>query len=148
VLNADAIAAHPGVRGLILGPNDLAASLRLPPGSGRAQIALSLQMIVLAARARGVWAIDGVFNRLDDAEGLAREASEGRLLGYDGKSLIHPNQIDVVTAAFAPSEREIAEARALIAAATGGAERFGDRMIETMHVDQAKALLARAGVAA
>lgn len=144
VLAAAEIAAVPGVSGLIAGTNDLAASLRLPPSSGRAQMSVALQTIVLAARANAVWALDGVFNRLDDPEGLAAECREGRALGYDGKSLIHPNQIEIAARAFGPTEQELAEARALIAAATGGAERYEGRMIETMHVDQARALLARA----
>jgi (3S)-malyl-CoA thioesterase len=144
VLNAAEIAAAPGVAGLIIGTNDLAASLRLPPSSGRAQMGVSLQNVVLAARAAGIWALDGVFNRLDDPDGLAAECREGRALGYDGKSLIHPNQIVIAARAFGPSEAELAEARALVAAATGGAERYDGRMIETMHVDQARALLGRA----
>jgi len=148
VLAAAEIAAVPGVSGLIAGTNDLAASLRLPPSSGRAQMGVALQTIVLAARASQVWALDGVFNRLDDPEGLAAECGEGRALGYDGKSLIHPNQIEIAARAFGPSEDELAEARALIAAATGGAERYEGRMIEAMHVDQARALLERAGDAA
>ena len=144
VFAAAAIAAVPGVAGLIAGTNDLAATLRLPPSSGRAQMSVALQTIVLAARAGGVWALDGVFNRLDDAEGLAAECREGRALGFDGKSLIHPGQLAIAARAFGPSEAEIADARALIAAATGGAERYEGRMIEAMHVDQARALLERA----
>lgn len=144
VLAAAEIAAVPGVAGLIAGTNDLAAALRLPPSSGRAAMAMALQTIVLAARAGQVWTLDGVFNRLDDPDGLAAECREGRALGFDGKSLIHPDQIAVAAAAFGPSQAEIADARALIAAATGGAERYEGRMIEAMHVDQARALLARA----
>jgi (3S)-malyl-CoA thioesterase len=144
VLAAADIAAVPGVSGLIAGTNDLAASLRLPPSSGRAQMSVALQTIVLAARANAVWALDGVFNRLDDPEGLAAECAEGRALGFDGKSLIHPNQIEIATTAFGPSAQEVEEARALVAAARGGAERYQGRMIETMHVDQARALLDRA----
>ncbi len=135
------------IAGLIVGTNDLAASLKLPPAAGRAQMALALQLVVLAARGREIWALDGVFNRLDDAEGLAAECAEGRLLGFDGKSLIHPGQIDIARAAFDPTEAELADARSLIAAASGGAERYKDSMIEEMHVDQAKAWLARAGAA-
>lgn len=143
VLAAADIAAVPGVSGLIAGTNDLAASLRLPPSSGRAQMAVALQTIILAARASQVWALDGVFNRLDDPDGLAVECSEGRALGFDGKSLIHPNQIEIAAAAFGPGAQELEEARALVAAATGGAERYQGRMIEAMHVDQARALLDR-----
>jgi len=150
VMNVGPIASATGwglkMAGLIAGTNDLAASLRLPPAAGRAQMQLALQLIVLAARGREIWALDGVFNKLDDADGLAAEAAEGRLLGFDGKSLIHPNQIDVVRAAFDPSPAELDDARALIAAASGGAERYRDQMIEDMHVEQAKLLLARGGV--
>lgn len=147
VMNVGPIASATGrgveMAGLIAGTNDLAMSLKLPPAAGRAQLQLALQLIVLAARGREIWAIDGVFNKLDDAGGLAAEAAEGRLLGFDGKSVIHPNQIDIARSAFDPSPAELDDARALIAAASGGAERFGDRMIEDMHVEQARALLRR-----
>lgn len=147
VMNVGSIAgaSGQGMAGLIAGTNDLAASLKLPPAAGRAQMQLALQLIVIAARGREIWALDGVFNKLDDPNGLSAEAAEGRLLGFDGKSLIHPNQIDIARAAFDPSEAELEEARALIAAAGGGAVRYKDRMIEDMHVEQAKLLLARAG---
>lgn len=145
VLAAAAIASAHGVAGLIAGTNDLAATLRLPPGAGRGSMGFALQAIVMAARAGEVWALDGVFNRLDDADGLAAECAEGRALGFDGKSLIHPNQIEIANRAFAASAQEIEDARALIAAAQGGAERFRDRMVEAMHVEQARALLLREG---
>jgi (3S)-malyl-CoA thioesterase len=123
--------------------NDLANDLRLPSGDGREGLVLALQTIVMASRAAGVWALDGVFNKLDDPQGLARECGEGRRFGFDGKTLIHPNQIAAANQGFSPSATELEEARALVAAASGGAERFGDRMIETMHVEAAKRLLAR-----
>lgn len=144
VLAAADIAVVPGVVGLMIGTNDLAAELRLPPGSGRAALTVALQSVVLAARAAGGWAIDGVFNALADPEGLARECAEGRALGFDGKSLIHPGQIAAANAAFSPGAAELEEAAALVAAATGGAERFRDRMIEAMHVETARRLLERA----
>ncbi|MDT8757811.1 CoA ester lyase [Sphingomonas psychrotolerans] len=143
VLAAADVAAVTGVGGLIAGANDLRATLGIPAGAGREGLLLSLQTIVLAARANAVWAIDGVFNALDDLAGLSAECRHGRALGFDGKSLIHPNQIEVAEQAFGPSDRELADAEALVAAATGGAERFRDRMIEAMHVAQAQALLAR-----
>ena len=130
--------------GLIAGTNDLRADLRLPLDSGRAPISTALQTIVLAARAAGIAAFDGVFNRLDDEAGFLAEAQEGRGLGFDGKSLIHPNQIGPCHRAFAPSEAELSRARDLVAAFHGGAERFGDEMIERMHVEAAERLLARA----
>ena len=128
---------------LIAGTNDLRASLRLPPGAGRQQISASLQWIVLTARLGGIPAFDGVFNRLDDPEGFATEAGDGRLLGFDGKSLIHPNQIAPCHEAWAPSADELARAERLVAAAQGGAERFEGEMIERMHVEAALRLLGR-----
>ena len=141
---ARAIAADPGVRGLIAGLNDLAHELKLPPGGDRGAMSLSIQAIVLAARAGGAWCFDGVYNAIDDADGFAAEAGEGRRFGFDGKTLIHPSQVDPCNAAFAPSRQEIAAAEALVAAATGGAQRHEGRMIEDMHVAAARVLLARA----
>jgi citrate lyase subunit beta/citryl-CoA lyase len=101
-------------------------------------------MIVLAARAAGVAAFDGVFNTLDDVEAFLREAQEGRRLGFDGKSLIHPNQIEPCHRAFAPNAEEVKRAKALVEAFHGGAERFGNEMIERMHVEAARRVLERA----
>jgi citrate lyase subunit beta/citryl-CoA lyase len=131
--------------GLIAGTNDLRSDLRLPLDATREPISASLQMIVLAARAAGVAVFDGVFNGLDDQEGFLSEAREGRRLGFDGKSLIHPNQIEPCHRAFAPSASELERAKALVEAFHGGAERFGDEMIERMHVEAAKRTLERAG---
>ena len=143
VLAAAQIAGN--AAGLIAGTNDLRADLRLPLSATREPISASLQMIVLSARAAGVAVFDGVFNGLDDADGFLREAEEGRQLGFDGKSLIHPNQIRPCHRAFAPNEAEVARAKALVEAFDGGAERFGDEMIERMHVDAAQRVLDRAG---
>ena len=134
----------PETAGLIAGTNDLRADLRLPLDATREPISASLQWIVLAARASGVAVFDGVFNGLDDADGFLAEARDGRRFGFDGKSLIHPNQIAPCHQAFAPSEGEIARARALVEAFRGGAERFGDEMIERMHVEAAQRVLDRA----
>ncbi|NIJ07057.1 citrate lyase subunit beta/citryl-CoA lyase [Sphingomonas vulcanisoli] len=138
------IAAEPGVVGLIAGSNDLAAELRLPPRQGREGLALALQMILLAARAAGGIALDGVWNRLDDADGFAEDCAQGRALGFEAKTLIHPNQIETCNRLFGPDTAELEDAQALIAAATGGAERFRGRMIEAMHVAQAHRTIARA----
>lgn len=142
VLSAPAIARHAAA--LIAGTNDLSADLGIPLSSGRAGLSHSLQTVVLAARAAGIPAFDGVYNGLDDDEGLARVCQEGRAFGFDGKSLIHPSQIATTNCIFGPSEAEIAAAERLIAAASGGAERFEGRMIEAMHVEQARAVLAKA----
>ena len=142
VLAAPEIASE--AAGLIAGTNDLRADLRLPLDSTREPISASLQLIVLAARAAGIAVFDGVFNRLDDSDGFLREAEEGRRLGFDGKSLIHPNQIAPCHQAFAPGAAEVERARALVDAFRGGAERFGNEMIERMHVEAAQRVLERA----
>ena len=142
VLAAAAIA--PETAGLIAGTNDLAADLGLRPGGDRAPLATALQTILLAARAAGVAAFDGVYNRLDDEAGFAAQCAEGRALGFDGKSLIHPSQVEPANRLFGPSGAEVEAARRLLAAATGGAERFEGEMIERMHVEQARRVLARA----
>ena len=134
----------PETAGLIAGTNDLRADLKLPLDATRDPISASLQWIVLAARAAGVAVFDGVFNRLDDPDGFLAEARDGRRLGFDGKSLIHPNQIEPCHRAFAPSQGEIERARALVEAFKGGAERFGGEMIERMHVEAAQRVLDRA----
>jgi citrate lyase subunit beta/citryl-CoA lyase len=140
------VAIHEAAReasGLVAGTNDLAADLRLPPGAGRRPLHMALQIIILAARAAGIAAFDGVFNALDDDEGFKAEARDGRDHGFDGKSLIHPRQVALCHAAYAPSADEIARAERLVAAATGGAERFEGSMIERMHVEAARRLLER-----
>jgi len=129
---------------LIAGTNDLRADLRLPLDATREPISVSLQLIVLAARAHGVAVFDGVFNNLEDSDGFLSEARDGRGLGFDGKSLIHPNQIAPCHDAFGPSPAEVERARALVEAFHGGAERFGSEMIERMHVEAAERVLARA----
>lgn len=146
VRRAYEIAAEPAVVGLIMGNNDLAHVLHLPDDPARTGLQYAMQVAVMAARMAGITVLDGVFNKLKDEAGLAAECAQGYLLGFDGKTLIHPNQIDTANAAFGPDSQAIAEAQALIAAATGGAERYQDRMIETMHVDSARRLLARARV--
>jgi len=134
----------PETAGLIAGTNDLRSDLRLPLDATREPISASLQMIVLAARAAGVAVFDGVFNRLDDLDGFTAEAEEGRRLGFDGKSLIHPDQIARCHRAFAPTDAELDRARRLVEAFHGGAERFENEMIERMHIEAAERVLERA----
>ncbi len=145
VLAAPSIAAAAGVAGLIVGANDLAAALRLSDDPARQGLSLPLQMVVLAARAADIAAYDSVFNGLDDPQGFAAECAVGRRLGFDGKAVIHPNQIEAANRAFSPTMGELEDAAALVAAATGGAERFRGRMIEAMHVATARRLLSQAG---
>ncbi len=143
VIDAAAIAAAPGVIGLFAGINDLKNELHLPAAAGRDQLSFSLQMMVIAARAAGIWVHDSVFNDLNNPEGLEAECVHGRNLGFDGKTLIHPNQIEAANRIWSPSDAEIEEARAIIAAASGGAVRMGERMVEAMHVEAAQRLLQR-----
>lgn len=144
ILAAPAIAADAHAAGLFMGTNDLRSALRIPPSAGRQGVSLALQAVVLAARASGKAVFDGVYNRLDDPEGFEAECVEGHALGFDGKTLIHPNQIAAANRIFGPDPQAIADARRLIEAATGGAERFEGRMIEAMHVEEARALVQRA----
>ena len=143
IFDARAIAAHPRVIGLIAGLNDLAHDLKLPDGRDRAAMSHAIQTIVLAARAADILAYDGVCNLIDDPEHFAAEARDVHRLGFDGKTLIHPSQVDPCNAAFAPSPETLAAAEALLAAATSGAERHDGQMVEDMHVAAAKALIAR-----
>ncbi len=135
---ARAIAHANGVVGLIVGANDICAAVGITPGPNREGFELSLQSIVMAAASARVAAFDAVCNRLDDMAGFDSECRQGRCYGFTGKTLIHPNQIALANAAFGPSEAALADARALIEAATGGAQRFQGRMIEDMHVEAAR----------
>jgi citrate lyase subunit beta/citryl-CoA lyase len=144
VLAAAEIAAGEGCAGVFMGNNDLRRDLGIPPSAGRAGLSHAMQAVVLAARAAGVAVFDGVFNRLEDEAGLEAECAEGHALGFDGKTLIHPSQVPVANQVFGPDAQALADARRLIEAATGGAERFEGRMIEAMHVEEARALIARA----
>ena len=142
-------AAGGGLQGLMLGVNDLAKALGTGASPDREPFKPWLAALVVAARSHGLLAIDGVFNRIEDVDGLAAEAAQGRLYGFDGKSLIHPSQIAAANAAFAPSEAEVQAAQAVVAAfaapeAEGrGAIRVGGAMVERLHLGQAEAWLAR-----
>jgi citrate lyase subunit beta/citryl-CoA lyase len=140
----DAATIAPAADALIAGTNDLSASLGLLPTAGRAGLVYALQRVVLAARAAGIPAFDGVYNKLEADALLVAECEEGRAWGFDGKSTIHPSQIETVNRVFSPSAADLDGARRLIEAATGGAERHEGRMIEAMHVEQAHRLIAKA----
>lgn len=144
VVAAREIAAEEGCAGLFMGTNDLRRDIGIPPSAGREGLWLALQSVVLAARAAGIAVFDGVFNRLEDEAGFEKECAEGHAMGFDGKTLIHPSQVPVANQVFGPDMQAVADARRLIEAATGGAERFEGRMIESMHVEEARALIARA----
>jgi len=144
VINALRIAREPGVSGLLAGTNDLRRGLNVPPDAPRSAISFALQSIVLAARAAGIAAHDGVYNRLEDPDGLAAECEDGRQMGFDGKSIIHPSHIAPTNTAFSPTGLIVEQSRALIEAYTGGAQRYDGRMIEAMHVAEARAIIERA----
>lgn len=145
----DIAAAGGRLDGLMLGVNDLAKAMGTGASPDREPFKPWLAALVVAARAHGLAAIDGVFNRIEDAEGLAAEAAQGRLYGFDGKSLIHPSQIAAANAAFSPSAEAVEAARAIVAAfaapeAEGrGAIRVGGAMVERLHLVQAEAVLSR-----
>lgn len=150
VIEAAAIAATPGVFALVAGMADLAKDLRARPDAARTPLIYSLSAIIVAARAAGILAFDGVFTAIHDAEGFAAEARQGRMLGFDGKTLVHPSQVDAANALFSPSADEIAAARGLLAAwdaavaAGQGITTFEGKMVEVLHVAEAKRLLALA----
>ena len=154
ILNALEIAAHPQLTGFVAGTNDLAKELNCRFRADRLPMQAALQTILLAARAYGVIAIDGVYNQFKDDEGLKFECEQGRDLGYDGKTLIHPAQVDVTNAAFAPSEAEIDLAKRQIAAleeveASGqGVAVVDGKIVENLHVETAKKMLAKAAAIA
>ncbi|MEL6510804.1 MAG: CoA ester lyase [Pseudomonadota bacterium] len=150
ILNAAQIAAHPALEGFVLGTNDLAKDLNTRFRADREPLLTSLQMCMLAARAHGVVAVDGVYNAFKDDEGLRAECEQGRDMGFDGKTLIHPAQVEITNAAFAPSEAEIDLARRQIAAfeqaeADGqGVAVVDGKIVENLHIVTAKATLAKA----
>lgn len=150
MLNAAAIAAHPLITGFVLGTNDLAKELNSRFRSDRAPLVTSLGLCLLAAKAEGVIIIDGVYNAFKDDAGLELECAQGRDMGFDGKSLIHPAQVAVTNRAFAPSPEEIDLARRQIAAfeeteAQGqGVAVVDGKIVENLHVATARELLAKA----
>ena len=104
MLKAEEIAAHPALEGMVMGTNDLAKDLGSRFRSDRMPLATGLGLCVLAARAHGRLIVDGVYNAFRDVDGLAAECAQGRDMGFDGKTLIHPGQVDTANAAFAPGE--------------------------------------------
>jgi len=151
VLHAEEIArASDRLACLVLGTNDLYKEIGATFAPGRAAVQTSLQLVLLAARAAGVTVVDGVFNDVKDADGFLAEASQGRELGFDGKTLIHPGQVEPANEVFAPDAAQVEDARAVIAAfeaaeAEGrGVATLNGRLIESLHVDTARKVLATA----
>lgn len=133
--------------GFVLGVNDLALEMGARPGAERAWLAPAQAMMLAAARSRGLVALDGVCNDFNDDARLHGECLAAAGMGYDGKSLIHPRQIEMCNAAFSPSETEIAWAarvRDAFAGSDGGVIQVDGKMVEALHLDQAKRILAGA----
>lgn len=151
ILNiADIAAAHPRLAGMVMGTSDLSKDTRVRHTPDRLGFIAALNLCVYAARAHGLAIIDGVQLDLQNDELLRVSCEQGRDLGFDGKSLIHPNQVAAANAAFAPGEAEVASAREIIAAfEQAQAQRKGvvvvnGRLVENLHVEEARRQLALA----
>jgi (3S)-malyl-CoA thioesterase len=149
ILRAADIAGHGRIAGLVMGTNDLQKDLGARTMPGRFALVHALGACVIAARAHGRVALDGVYNAFRDSEGLAAECVQGRDMGFDGKTLIHPDQIAAANAAFAPGAAEVELARRQIdaferaVAAGQGIAVLDDRIVENLHVATARATLAK-----
>ncbi|MGR3622763.1 HpcH/HpaI aldolase/citrate lyase family protein [Pseudophaeobacter sp.] len=150
MLNAAQIAAHPKLQGMVMGTNDLAKELQTRFRPDRLPMMAGLGLCLLAAKAQGLVIVDGVYNAFKDAEGLMVESTQGRDMGFDGKTLIHPAQVEVANEAFAPSAEEIEIARRQISAfeeveaAGQGVAVVDGKIVENLHVVSAREILAKA----
>ena len=151
MLHAEEIAAaSERLTVLVMGTNDLAKELHAEHVPGRHPLVTGLGLALLAARATGKVILDGVYNDIKNEDGFRAECQQGREMGFDGKTLIHPSQIDPCNEVFAPSEAELASAEKIIAAFTEaeaegkGVVTVDGRMIENMHVDNTRRTLALA----
>jgi citrate lyase subunit beta/citryl-CoA lyase len=148
VLNVADIAAS-GVACLAMGSNDLLKAMRAQPLPDRRNLWPALSTTVLAARARGASVIDGTYNEIADDSGFAESCAQGRAFGFDGKTLIHPGQIESCNRIFSPSPEEILQARRILEAFEKnpgkGAIALDGRMIERLHAEEAGRILALAG---
>ncbi|MBJ7357063.1 CoA ester lyase [Nocardioides sp.] len=146
VLDALSVArASERLTAFVIGTNDLVKELYAEHVPGRAPILPSLHQILLAGRAAGIAVLDGVYNDVKNADGFLAECEQGRQMGFDGKTLIHPGQVDGANAAFAPSSQAVDEARGLIAAFEdgqgSGVVTYNGRMVEALHVESARRTL-------
>lgn len=149
MLNAAEIAAHPKLAGMVMGTNDLAKELQSRFRADRLPMLTSLSLCLLAAKAEGLVIVDGVYNAFKDDEGLKAECAQGRDMGFDGKTLIHPAQVEIANIAFAPAPEEIDLARRQIAAfeeaeaAGQGVAVVDGKIVENLHVATAREILAK-----
>ena len=131
---------------LVIGSNDLVKELQADHVPGRAPLLTALSWSLLAAREAGVAILDGVYNDVRDVEGFRAECEQGRDLGFDGKTLIHPGQVEVCNEVFAPSAEAVEDAKGVLAAweegAGSGVVTYGGKMVEQLHVDVAQRVLA------
>lgn len=147
VQRVDAIADVAGVRALVAGFADLGKDLRARPGPDRAPLLYAASRMVNAARASGLMVFDGVFTAMGDPDGLAREARQALEMGFDGKTCIHPSQLECVNRVFSPSPEEVAHARGLVEAHRAAMSEgkavatFRGRMVEVLHVAEAERTL-------
>jgi citrate lyase subunit beta/citryl-CoA lyase len=138
-------AASPRLAVLVMGTNDLVKELYAEHVPGRAPLLTSLSLALLAARAAGVAILDGVYNDVKNLDGFLAECRQGREMGFDGKTLIHPGQVEGANEAFAPSEQAVEDARGILAAweaRDSGVVTYNGRMIENLHVESAQRTLA------
>jgi citrate lyase subunit beta/citryl-CoA lyase len=151
ILNIRAIAAaSQGTRlaGFVMGLNDLAKEMAAIPTPDRRAFQVALGLTLAAARAYGLAALDAVFNDIADEQGLAAECEQGRVLGFDGKSLIHPAQLATANRVYSPDPGDVAHARAVIEAFAlpenqgKGVIKVDGRMTELLHLEQARRLVA------
>jgi citrate lyase subunit beta/citryl-CoA lyase len=149
ILNIHSIAgASPRLTAIVMGTSDLAKEMRLRHTPDRIGFITALSLCVMAARANGLDILDGVYLDLNNEEGFRAACEQGRDMGFDGKTLIHPKQLPVTNEVFAPSEKEIANAREIIAAweqakAEGkGVAVVNGKLVENLHVEEARRALA------
>ena len=147
VLHAEEIAAaSERLTVLVLGTNDLAKELYVEPDPGRAPLLTSLGLVVLAARATGTAVLDGVYNDVRDLDGFLAECRQGRSLGFDGKTLVHPGQVEGANTTYAPSAEAVEDARGVLQAWEDGqgtgVVTYRGRMVEHLHVQTARRTLA------
>jgi len=153
VLDADALASasrdvNPRLAGFVFGPNDISRETRIRMLPGRAAMIPMITHCILATRAHGLEILDGPYSDFSNVDGFAAECAQGRDLGFDGKTLIHPGQIDACNAIFTPPAEEVAQARKIIAAferpenASRGAIQIEGQMVERLHADMARRTIA------
>jgi citrate lyase subunit beta/citryl-CoA lyase len=146
ILSALEIAQASGRLGaFVLGTNDLVKELYAEHVPGRTPLVPSLHTALLAGRAAGIAVIDGVYNDVKNLDGFLAECEQGRQMGFDGKTLIHPGQVEGANSAFAPSAAAVEDARGLIEAfeaSDGGVVTYKNKMVENLHVESARRTLA------